>query len=164
MLHSATQSRSTGKVPSSGLGAQAPYRTTPELIAALKGQVVQASFEMVVPINGLLQSGEIKALAISSSERFPGLPNVPTFKESGMPQFQVSPWNGIAAPANTPKEIVSRLNKLVNEALASPDMVEKFQKIGMTLKGSTPEELNRLLIQEIALWQKVVTDAKIEKQ
>ena len=141
-----------------------PYRTTPELVAALKGQVVQASFEMVVPINGLIQSGEIKALAISSSERFPGLPNVPTFKESGMPQFQVSPWNGIAAPANTPKEIVILLNKLVNEALASPDMIEKFQKIGMTLKGSTPDELHRLLVQEIALWQKVVADAKIEKQ
>ena len=141
-----------------------PYRTTPELVAALKGQVVQASFEMVVPINGLIQSGEIKALAISSSERFPGLPNVPTFKELGMPQFQVSPWNGIAAPANTPKEIVIRLNKLVNEALASPDMIEKFQKIGMTLKGSTPDELHRLLVQEIALWQKVVADAKIEKQ
>ena len=141
-----------------------PYRTTPELVAALKGQVVQASFEMVVPINGLIQSGEIKALAISSSERFPGLPNVPTFKELGMPQFQVSPWNGIAAPANTPKEIVILLNKLVNEALASPDMIEKFQKIGMTLKGSTPDELHRLLVQEIALWQKVVADAKIEKQ
>ena len=141
-----------------------PYRTTPELIAAIKGNVVQASFEMVVPINGLIQSGELKALAISSSERFPGLPNVPTFKESGMPQFQVSPWNGIAAPAKTPAEIVSRLNKLVNEALASPDMVDKFQKIGMTLKGSTPNELSELLVQEMALWQKVVADAKIEKQ
>lgn len=141
-----------------------PYRTTPELVAALKGQVVQASFEMLVPIYGLVQSGELKALAISSSERFPALPNVPTFKESGMPQFQVSPWNGIAAPAKTPTEIVDRLNKLVNEALASPDMVEKFQKIGMILKGSTPAELNQLLVKEIALWQKVVTDAKIEKQ
>ena len=61
-------------------------------------------------------------------------------------------------------EIVNRFNKLVNEALASPDMIEKFQKIGMTLKGSTPDELNRLLVHEIALWQKVVADAKIEKQ
>ena len=141
-----------------------PFRTSPELIAALKGQVVQASFEMLVPINGLIQSGELKALAISSRERFPGLPNVPTFKEAGMPQFQVSPWNGLAAPAKTPKAIVDRLNKLVNEALASPDMIEKFQKMGMTLKGSTPDELNELLIQEIALWQKVVADAKIQKQ
>ncbi len=141
-----------------------PFRTSPELASALKSQVVQAAFEMLVPVNSLIQGGELNALAISSKERFPGLPNVRTFKEAGMPQFQVSSWNGLAVPANTPKAIVDRLNKIVNDALSSPDMIEKFQKMGMTLKGSTPEELKDLLVQEIALWEKVVAGAKIPKQ
>jgi tripartite-type tricarboxylate transporter receptor subunit TctC len=141
-----------------------PFRTSPELASALKAEVIQAAFEMLVPVNALIQGGELRALAISSKERFPGLPNVPTFKEAGMPQFQVSSWNGLAVPAKTPQAIIDRLNKIVNEALSSPDMVEKFQKMGMTLKGSTPEELKDLLVQEIALWEKVVTDAKIQKQ
>jgi tripartite-type tricarboxylate transporter receptor subunit TctC len=81
-----------------------------------------------------------------------------------MPQFQVRPWNGLAVPAKTPRAIVDRLNKIVNDALSSPEMIEKFQKMGMTLKGSTPEELKALLVEEIALWEKVVADAKIQKQ
>jgi tripartite-type tricarboxylate transporter receptor subunit TctC len=141
-----------------------PFRTSPELASALKGKVVQAAFEMVVPVNTLIQGGELKALAIASKERFPGLPDVPTFGEAGMPQFQVRPWNGLAVPAKTPRAIVDRLNKIVNDALSSPEMIEKFQKMGMTLKGSTPEELKALLVEEIALWEKVVADAKIQKQ
>jgi tripartite-type tricarboxylate transporter receptor subunit TctC len=141
-----------------------PFRTSPELASAVKGRVVQAAFEMLVPVNSLIQSGDLRALAISSQDRFPALPNVPTFKEQGMPQFRVRPWNGLAAPAKTPRSIIDRLNKIVNEALASPDMVERFQNIGMVLKGSTPEQLKELLGQEITLWEKVVTDAKIKKQ
>lgn len=141
-----------------------PYRTTPELIGSLKANVVQVAFEMLVPVIGLVQSGELKALAISSQKRFPGLPGVPTFHEMGMPQFQVSPWNGLAAPAKTPTAIIARLNTAVNEALASKDLIQRFQNMGMILRGSTPVELEKLLAKDITMWTNVVANAKIEKQ
>jgi tripartite-type tricarboxylate transporter receptor subunit TctC len=141
-----------------------PYTTTPLLVTAVKSKDVQVAFEMLVPVNAMVRAGELKPIAVSSASRFPGLPDVPTFMESGLPNYQVSSWNGLAAPASTPKAIVDRLNAAVNAALTAPDMVQRFQAMGMTLRGSTPDELKTLLAEEIAKWEQVVKTAKIEKQ
>ena len=141
-----------------------PFKTTPTLISAVKSNDIQVAFEILAPVMGFVKSGDLKALAVSADKRFPGFPNVPTVMESGLPKYQVTAWNGIAAPAKTPKPIIDRLNKEIRAALASPDLREKFNGLGMNTMGGTPEELHTQLVAEIAKWTDVVTAAKIEKQ
>jgi tripartite-type tricarboxylate transporter receptor subunit TctC len=141
-----------------------PFKSTPALIAALKSDDIQVAFEIGAPVLALVRSGELKALAVSSAKRFVGLPEVPTVAESGVPGYQVTAWNGVAAPAGTPRAIVERLNKEINAALAQPDIRQKFQEFGIDARGGTPEELRDLLAGEIAKWKNVVETAKIEKQ
>jgi len=89
---------------------------------------------------------------------------VPTLRESGFPAYQVTAWNAIAAPAKTPREIIERLNKEINAALAQPDIRKRLQDLGMNVHGGTPEELRELLVSEITKWGDIVAAAKIEKQ
>jgi tripartite-type tricarboxylate transporter receptor subunit TctC len=101
---------------------------------------------------------------VTSKRRFSGLPDVPTVAESGVPGYEASAWNGIAAPAKTPRPIVERLNKEVNAALASPEVRQRLQGLGVEAQGSTPEQFREFLVAEIAKWRDVIERAKIEKQ
>ena len=141
-----------------------PFRGTPALITALKGNEVQAAFEISAPVMPFVRNGELKALAVGGKHRFSGLPNVPTVAESGVPGYDVLAWNGIAVPANTPREIVERLNREVNAALAQPDVRKTFQQLGIDPRGGSPQDLKDMLTAEVAKWKKLVETAKIEKQ
>ena len=141
-----------------------PFKTTPMLITAVKSNDIQVAFDMVASVMSLIKSGELKALAVSSGTRFPSLANVPTFMESGIPNYQVTSWNGIAAPANTPRAIIVRLNMDINAALAQPDMLQRLQDLGMNVRAGTPEELREQLITEIAKLTSAVVAAGMEKQ
>lgn len=141
-----------------------PYKTTPSLMLALKGKDVQAAFEIVSPSLPLIRSGEIKALGVSSTRRSRSLDGVPTMVESGVRGYDVTAWNGIAAPAKTPKAIIDKLNKEINAALALPDVRAKFQESGIDSRGGSPEDLAAILSNEIAKWNKLVVDMKIERQ
>jgi tripartite-type tricarboxylate transporter receptor subunit TctC len=101
---------------------------------------------------------------VTSKRRFSGLPDVPTVAESGVPGYEASAWNGIAAPAKTPRPIVERLNKEVNAALASPEVRQRLQALGVEAQGSTPGEFREFLVAEIAKWRDVIERAKIERQ
>src|SRR6266849_8461407 len=91
----------------SGIDAQVvPFKATPAVITALKGNDVQAAFEILAPVLAQIRGGALKALAVTSDKRFSGLPEVPTIAESGVPGYQASSWNGIAAPARTPKAVI----------------------------------------------------------
>jgi tripartite-type tricarboxylate transporter receptor subunit TctC len=141
-----------------------PFKGTPTMIAALKSKDIQAAFEIVAPVMALVKSGQLKALGSSGAERFPGLPNVPTVRESGFPSYQVTAWNAVVVPAKTPRDIVDRLNREMNAALALPEVRQRFQELGMNVHGGTTEELRELISSEITKWAKVVETAKIEKQ
>jgi tripartite-type tricarboxylate transporter receptor subunit TctC len=141
-----------------------PFKSTPALIAALKSNDIQVAFEIGAPVMSLVKSGELKALAVSSRKRFAGLPDVPTVTESGVANYDVTAWNGVAAPAKTPRVIIERLNKEVNAALALPDIRQKFQDFGIDARGGTPEDLKEILGSEIAKWKLLATSAKLEKQ
>jgi tripartite-type tricarboxylate transporter receptor subunit TctC len=141
-----------------------PFKSTPALMAALKGNDIQVAFEMTAPTRGLVRGGELKVLAVSSAKRFSGMPDVPTIQESGMPGYQVSAWNGVAAPARTPAAVIERLNREIRAALAQPDVREKFLEFGIDPRASTPEELRDLLASEVARWKDVVTSTGIERQ
>lgn len=141
-----------------------PYKTTPSLMLALKGKDVQVAFEIISPSLQLIRSGEIKALAVSSTRRSRSLDGVPTLAESGVRGYDVTAWNGIAAPAKTPKAIIDKLNKEINAVLALPDVKAKFQESGIDSRGGSPEDLAQILSSEIAKWNKLVVDMKIERQ
>jgi tripartite-type tricarboxylate transporter receptor subunit TctC len=76
----------------------------------------------------------------------------------------VTAWNGVAAPAKTPRPIIERLNREINAAMAQPDVRQKFQDFGIDSRGGTPEEMHELLVSEIAKWNQVVATTKMEKQ
>ena len=148
-----------------GVDAQVvPFKTTPAVITALKGNDVQAAFEILAPVLAQIRGGALKPLAVTSEKRFSGLPEVPTVAESGVPGYQASSWNGIAAPARTPKGVIDRLNREVNAAAAAPDVRKRLQDLGVEARAGTPAALGALLVSEIAKWRAVIERAKIEKQ
>ena len=140
------------------------FKTTPALVTALKSNDIQVAFEIGAPVMSLVKGGELKALAVTSGKRFAGLPQVPTVMESGLANYNVSAWNGVAAPAKTPRAIVERLNKEVNTALALADVRQKFEDFGIDARGGSPEDLQKLLASEIVKWTQLAAAAKIEKQ
>ena len=141
-----------------------PFKGTPAVVTALRGNEVQAAFEILAPVMSQIKAGAVKAIAVTSNRRFPGLANVPTVSESGLPGYQASSWNGISAPAKTPRAIIDRLNREVNAAVASPDVKQRLQELGVEARGSTPEGLKELLVAEIAKWRTVIERARIPKQ
>ncbi|HTP83350.1 MAG TPA: tripartite tricarboxylate transporter substrate binding protein [Alphaproteobacteria bacterium] len=146
----------------SGLDFQIiPFKTTPDLVGALSGHQIDVAFEIVTPVLGMVKSGQLRALAVSSAARFSGLPTVPPVKESGVPGFDVSAWNSIAAKAGTPKPIIDRLNQDIQKALAQPDLRQKFAELGIDPRGGTPAEAKQLLMSEVPRWAKVIKDANI---
>ena len=149
----------------SGIDAQVvPFKATPAVITALKGGDVQVAFEILTPVLGQIKGGTLKALAVTSERRYPGLPEVPTVGEAGVPGYQASSWNGVAAPAKTPKAVIDRLNREVNAAVAAPEVRKRLQELGVDARAGTPEALGALLVSEIAKWKAVIERAKIEKQ
>jgi tripartite-type tricarboxylate transporter receptor subunit TctC len=140
------------------------YKGTPALVAALQGDEVQVGFEVLGPVLTQITGGALRALAVTAGKRFEGLPNVPTALESGMPQYNVTAWNGVAAPARTPRAIVNRLNTEINAAIARPEMRKRMAELAVTPTGGTPEDMSKLLSSEIRRWGDVVTQAKIERQ
>ncbi|TMG76342.1 MAG: tripartite tricarboxylate transporter substrate binding protein [Betaproteobacteria bacterium] len=148
-----------------GIDAQVvPFKATPAVVTALKGNDVQAAFEILAPVLAQIRGGALKPLAVTSEKRFSGLPEVPTVAESGVPGYQASSWNGIAAPARTPKGVIDRLNREVNAAAAAPEVRKRLQDLGVEARAGTPAALGALLASEIAKWHAVIERAKIEKQ
>ncbi len=96
--------------------------------------------------------------------RFAGLPEVPTLAEAGVPGYEASAWNGVAAPARTPRAVIERLNREINAAVAVPELRQRLQDLGVDARASSPEALRELLVSETAKWKAVIERAKIEKQ
>lgn len=141
-----------------------PFKTTGDMLTAVRGNDIQVAFDGLPAAMTLAKSGMLKILALSSDQRFPSLPDVPTVGESGLPGYHTSSWAALSAPAKTPRAIIERLNKEVRAAVASPDVRQRFQDLGVTARSSTPEEFRELLVSEIAKWRGVIETAKIEKR
>ena len=153
--------KSTAKIEAQTI----PFKSNTLLLASLRGNELRVAFELLGPVLGQIRSGQMKALAIGSSRRFPGLPDVPTFSESGLSGFDdVFSWTGISAPARTPAAIVDRLAKEVAKAAALPEVKQTLQDMGIEARASTPEETRKRMAADIARWGKVIEQAKIERQ
>jgi tripartite-type tricarboxylate transporter receptor subunit TctC len=141
-----------------------PYTNTGLLLAGLRSNSVHVAFEFIAPVIGQIRSGQFRALAVTTRNRYSGLPGVPTVQESGVPGFDVSSWNGIGVPAKTPRPVIDRLNRALNEALASSDVKQRLQEQAVDTFPSTPEAYRKHIAAEIAKWTKVIETAKIPKQ
>src|SRR6185312_1041694 len=105
---------------------------------------VQVGMETLPGVIGQINSGVLRAIAVSTETRVPSLPNVPTAAESGVPGYKVISWNGIVAPAKTPHDIVMRLNRELTKAIASDEVRGRFASINLDPVTSTPEELQKI--------------------
>jgi tripartite-type tricarboxylate transporter receptor subunit TctC len=118
-------------------------------VTALIQGDIQAAF--VSPISSMahISAGKVKALAIADEERLPVLPDLPTIAESALPGFNVTGWNAIFAPAETPKDIVAKLNQAINTALKDPELTKKFLSQGVKPLGGTSEALQQSVEHDI---------------
>lgn len=142
------------------------YRASPQAVADLMaGRVDLFTADLAVMLPQV-QANTIRALAVTSSTRIPQLPDVPTVNEAlGVSGYELIAWFGAFAPANTPAPIIAKLNEAVRKAAASPEVQEKLVKgMGMSIAGSSPEELAANVRREGAKWMKAATEAGIEKQ
>jgi len=141
-----------------------PFRTSPdELVALLRGDI-QVEVEFYAALKPALQSGQIRALATSGPQRSPELPNIPTAAESGVPNFDVTSWNALYAPAGTPQPIIDKLNAALHDVLAAPDLKKSARDLGIDARASTPAEIDARMRGDIAKWTKVIEAAHIPKQ
>ncbi len=139
-----------------------PYRGTALAVADLLAGQVQVVF--ADPISALqhVNSGTLIALAVTSKDRSPVAPTVPTMSESGYPGFDAVGWHGILAPAKTPPQIVARLYAEIVEALKDPETRTLMESQAMQIVGSSPEAFANFIRQDIAIWKEVADQAKIE--
>ncbi|MFC0134591.1 Bug family tripartite tricarboxylate transporter substrate binding protein [Massilia eurypsychrophila] len=141
-----------------------PYKGSPEVLTATTTGEVNASVEILSPALPQIKAGGFNAIAVTSAKRFVGLPNVPTVAESGLPNYQATSWNALAAPAGTPRPVIDRINKEVKAALAKPEIKARLLALGIVAQGGTPESTKQLLAADIAKWGDVITKAKILQQ
>ena len=138
-----------------------PYKSSaPALLDLIAGRV-QVFFDNVSTGLPYVQSGKVRALAITSDRRSPLAPDIPTVAEAGLPDFETYGWWGIAAPAKTPPEIVEKLAAAYIEGLKSPEVAEKLGAQGYTIIASTPDEFAAYIDKEIAKWAPVIKAANI---
>lgn len=133
-----------------------PYRAATAAVTDLIGGGIQLMM-VNTPVSGpLAQAGKVRALGISSPQRLPAYPDVPTIAESGLAGFEVTAWGGIIGPANMPRDIVNRLNAEIRTALASPAVRDRFKTLGADPSPSSPEEFLELSRRETVKWAKIV--------
>lgn len=138
-----------------------PYKGVNQAMMAMMGGEVDMVAIGAPSSLTQIQAGKVKALAVLSERRLPSLPNVPTAREAGMDNFEVSAWYGLLAPAGTPRDIIIRLNAEWVRIAATIDARESIQKIGFEPLASTPEQFAEFIKTETARWRKVVREANL---
>jgi tripartite-type tricarboxylate transporter receptor subunit TctC len=138
-----------------------PYKGNAPAITDLLGGQVQLAYLGIPPVQPHIQSGKLKALAVTSERRSATLPQVPTIAESGVPGYELSPWYGILAPAGTPSDIVMKLNAAIAKIVRTPEMKEKLAGIGAEAETTTPEAYAARMKSDLARWTKVIRSAHI---
>jgi tripartite-type tricarboxylate transporter receptor subunit TctC len=141
-----------------------PYKGAAQATTDLVGGQVQMMFGPLVAIMPLAQAGKLRALAVTSAKRSALAPNVPTMIESGIADFEVSGWYGLATPAGTPKAAIEKLNTEANKAVKSADVIEQFRLQGYEPLGGTPDDMNVQIKADTARWTKIIQDAGIQPQ
>ncbi len=141
-----------------------PYRGEAGAINDLVAGQIPAMFANLSAIMGQLKAGTVRAIAVTSPQRSPLAPDVPTVAET-LPGFSAETWFGLIAPAGTPHDVIAKLNAAAQQALASADTKKHYADLGMTNSGAggtTPEQLGAYMKSEVVKWAKVIKDANIQ--
>jgi len=141
-----------------------PYKGAPPALQDLSSGQVQSMFGTMLAAVPIVRNGRVRALAVTGPKRSIALPEVPTFAESGFPQYDASSWNGILVPTGTPRPIIDRLHVELVKILKDPKVLERLINDGPVAIGNTPEEFTAFIRSEQAKWSKVIkaADIKIE--
>src|SRR5688500_5313120 len=139
-----------------------PYKGSGESIQAVAAGQVMLTIVDPAPATGPLKSGTIRGLAVTSPQRHPRWPDLPTMAEAGVPDMEVPVWTAFFAPARTPAAIVARLQKEVARVVQTPEVRERFDAMGLKPEGSTLAELARVVAQDVTKWPAVAKAANIK--
>jgi tripartite-type tricarboxylate transporter receptor subunit TctC len=139
-----------------------PYKGTAPALNDLISSHVDMIFMEYASAKKFADAGKARILAVATDKRLPELPDVPTLQEAGVKDFESGTWNAISAPPKTPVAIVDKLNKAIEEALASPEAKEHFAKLGLHAAHTTPAEAKAFIQKETKTWGQVIKEAGIK--
>jgi tripartite-type tricarboxylate transporter receptor subunit TctC len=138
-----------------------PYKGGPLAMADLVSGNVQLMFATVASSIGMVKANKLRPIAITNGKRFPGMPQLPTIGEAGIPGFAVDNWTGVFVPAGTSKEIITRLNAGFTKAVGVAETRSRLLESGIGVASSTPEQFASFIQKETAKWKKVIEDANV---
>jgi tripartite-type tricarboxylate transporter receptor subunit TctC len=141
-----------------------PYKSVPPAITDVLAGRVPTMFTDLTPGLPHVKANKLRAIASTRLKRSALLPDLPTFDEAGIPGFEVDPWAGLFAPANTPQDVVRQLNAEVRKVLADPQVKAQIANIGFEVFSSTPEELGEFVNVQLVKWTKMIKDAGIQAE
>jgi tripartite-type tricarboxylate transporter receptor subunit TctC len=139
-----------------------PYRGPLPALQDLIGGQTDMMFASAAAAIPHVQSGRLRALAVTSPERLGALPAIPTFAEAGFPRFDVRDWSGLVAPQSLPKTAIARINAAMRQALAEPEAVERFARMGLYVQTGTPEAFGAFVQRETVRWGEIVKTAGVK--
>jgi len=143
------------------------YRGFGQTINDILSGSIDGSCDLVASVSGQVQSGSVKAFAVATPERSPVIPDVPTAKEAGMPEFAAETWTGLYAPKGLPTDVLAKLREAVTKSLADPATQERFLKIGATVpkpERQGGDAMLKLVASEVARWVDILQKAKLQEQ
>jgi tripartite-type tricarboxylate transporter receptor subunit TctC len=141
-----------------------PYRGGAPSIIGLMGNEVQLVFDVISTSKAPSEAGKLRALAVTSPERAPIMPQTPTVMESGVPDFSVVFWLGAFVPAGTPQPVADKLYRAFADALADPVVAEKLRGLGLQIRAMPPAEAAKTVAADLVRWRKAIEDAKIRTE
>ena len=139
-----------------------PYKGAAPAIADLLGGQIQVHMSAKSVLLPLIKSGKVRALAVTSAERWPELPDVPTMRESGLKGFPTALWFGLLAPAGTATAVIGKLNAAINARLKAPETRAVIGRLGLDARPLTPEEFGSVLTDDVKLWRQVTEESGVK--
>jgi tripartite-type tricarboxylate transporter receptor subunit TctC len=138
-----------------------PFRSGGEAVTAVLSEAVHMTFEGITILLPLIREGKVRALAVTSRARTSLVPDLPTLIEAGIPDYEVTTFNGFVAPAGTPAGIIDKLNAVINDGLASPEIKDHMVRLGAVVNPGTPQQFGAFMAAELQKWTAVARAANI---
>lgn len=138
-----------------------PYKGATQAAMGVAANEVQAAFQGIATVNALVRGGKLKLIGVTTPRRMPQFPEVPTVSESGLPGFEFNSWFAMMAPAGTPKSVVQTLHAEISKALGDPEVREKFAGLGLSPRGTSPDELGVAVRGQLARYGNMIKQAGI---
>ena len=141
-----------------------PFRNSPDIVVGLLRDDVHMMVDFPPAVKGQVDDGKLRLLATSGPKRSAFMPNLVTVAEAGVPNYEVTSWNGMFAPRGTPQQVVATINATLRDVLALPDVKQRLLELGIEARPSSPEELMTLYKADVKKWDAVIVKAGIEKR